>query len=128
MNARVQYAPLFALIGVLLTGCAHTHALRECCSWREDQLAEYRKAALEAATSLEEWQRFRHMRLTTGSLELDTRDLKYVFYRDDERMDILIPTKQSVEDERTGGRTGTMLRVTLDPVTALIVSMKEEVE
>jgi hypothetical protein len=115
------------LIGVLLVGCAHQHRAHECCSWREDQLADYRKAALEAAASPEQWQRV-GKRLTSGSLKLDTSGLAYVFYSGNSRMDILIPTNQSVEDERTGARIGTKLRVTLDAVTALTVSMKEEVD
>ena len=101
--------------------------LHECCSWREDQLATYRKVAVEAAASPEEWGRV-GKRVTAGPLKLDTSGVAYVFYYPDTRMDILIPSNQSVEDERTGGRLGTRVRVTLDSATALIISIKEEVD
>src|SRR5512133_2555531 len=126
MNALVQYASVVALMA-LLVGCAHYHKPRECCSWREDQLAAARKVALEAAASSEEWQRS-GKRVTAGPLELDSSGLEDVFYYPDSRMDILIPTNQSVEDERTGGRVGTKVRVTLDSATALIISIREEVD
>lgn len=124
---RVENIFLIALAGVLHMGCAHTHALRECCSWREDQLADYRKAALEAAASPEQW-RSVGKRITSGPLKLYTSNLEYVFYCGNQHMDIIISTNQSVEDERTGGRMSTAIRVTLDAATALILSMKEEVE
>jgi len=127
MNTRVEFALVIALASVLLIGCANTHALRECCSWREGQLADYRTAALEAAASPEQWQSV-GTRLTWGPLKLDTSDLECVFYWDNQRMDVLIPTSQSVEDKRTGGQIGTRLRVTLDTTTALILSMKEETD
>ncbi len=127
MNTWLRFNALVALAGVLLVGCAHIQKAHVCCSWREGQLAEYRKAAVEAAASPEQWRRV-GTRLTSGPLRLEASGLAYQFYCGDWRMDILIPTNQSVQDERTGGRTCTRVRVALDAATALVVSMKEEID
>jgi hypothetical protein len=127
MNTWLRFTTLAALAAVVLVGCAHTQRGHVCCSWQEDQLADYRKAAIEAAASPEQWRRV-GKRLTLGPLKLETSALAYQFYCGDQRMDMLIPTNQSVQNERTGERISTKVRVTLDAGTALIISMKEEAD
>jgi hypothetical protein len=123
MKPRMQYA-LITLICGLLGGCAHHH---KPIAFTEEALIAYRDAALEAAISPEEWQRFSDMRITSGPLDFYTtaQNIHYVFYSDRQRIDILITTKSTVEDIH-GSRILTTLRVSLDLVTAVVLSMKEE--
>ena len=124
MKRPIQYAPIIALLCSLLAGCAHHH---QPIYFTQSALIAYRQAALEAAASPEEWQRFPDMRITRGPLEFykTDDDIRYEFYRNSDRVDVLITTKSWVEDAH-GSRQVTTVRVRLDSVTAVVLSMKEE--
>jgi hypothetical protein len=107
------------LVAASVVGCAHQRHTRNPYVVGDREVAAWRKSAIEAASSPEEWQRGR--RITAGPLRLDTEMLEYRL--DGPIRDSVIVT---IPCWGQGEHDATCLEIALDRATGLIISMREE--
>jgi hypothetical protein len=109
------------LVAALFVGCAHQRRTRNPDVFGDWEVVAWRKSAIAAASSSEEWKRGH--RITQGPLRLDAEMLEY-------RLDGPIRDSVAVTIPcwGQGEHYATYLKITLDRATGLIISMREERE
>ena len=120
---KIRSIPLLALMAPLLVGCGVHRHFRDRYTFREDQVVAWRWAAVEAANSPAEWARLGAVRLTRGPLKLDTAEVEYKLdCREASQVEVII------RPATVGDQQASVLRIKVDRATALVVSMREELD
>jgi len=112
---------VLAAMALLLVSCAVRQHLRHRYTFLGQEVAGWQRAAVEAASSPEEWVRVGGRRLTAGTLELDTSGVEFnLDCPDPSHVEVTIPCLGRRD------RRSSLVRVTVARDIALVVSMKEE--
>jgi hypothetical protein len=109
------------LVGALFVGCAHQRHTQSPYVFRDGEVVDWRKSAIAAASSPEQWKR--GLRITQGPLRLDSQMLEYRL--DGPMRDSVVVTMPCWGQ---GEHEATYLEIKLDRATGLIMSMREERE
>jgi len=113
--------PFFlVLLGATLAGCAHQEQSHRFSSLREQELADCRRVAVEAAGSPELWQKVGGQRLTKEPLKLDTSRIRYDLDCDhQDRIEVIIPSGGTV------GWHSCYVEVAVNRTTLQVISIDE---
>jgi hypothetical protein len=121
---KTRWILILVPIAFLFMGCAH-HLQRRCCFTFLDQaVAAWRRSAVEAAASSEEWARVGAVRPDLETLRLDTSRVEYKLdCAKPSQLQVIIPILMA-----RGEYDQSYVKVVLDRDTGLVLSLREEHE